>query len=218
MTVGTAMIVRFALLSVSALLLGFLAYMGTRWPLSSFQLEDQLLGFRDKYWSTYSTCPTTGEVCVNTKCAPSVLRLYFQCRTRLVDAFGTLPQDMGSLFSFGAYWFVCSAAAIILALRWFENRSILISCAYIAMPIVLYGILSHVCKPPHELPKPFSKKIPRMEDTEEFENVINDYCMHLNSCSEIVEKAASEARLCRTCAAVLSAVMWGMVIATVLPV
>ena len=117
----TMTIIKLALFFVSALLLGYLAYRGTRWHLSYLDLEDQLSGFQDKYWSTNSTCPTTGEVCVNTKCAPAILRLYFQSKTRLVDAFGALPPNVSSLFSFGAYWFASSAAAIILAFRWFEN-------------------------------------------------------------------------------------------------
>lgn len=214
---ATATIIKLVLLSVSALLLGYLAHKGTRWHLSSLDLEDQLSGFPDKYWSTHSTCPTTREVCVNTKCAPAILRLYFQSKTRLVDAFGALPPNVGSLFSFGAYWFASSAAAIILALRWFENRSLLISLTYAALPVFLCVVLSHVCTSPQKLPEPFSEEIPPMNDIEEFENVIQRYCLRLNSCAEIVAKAASEARLCRTCTAVLSAVMWGMVIATVLP-
>ena len=213
---ATATIIKLVLLSVSALLLGYLAHKGTRWHLSSLDLEDQLSGFPDKYWSTHSTCPTTGEVCVNTKCAPAILRLYFQSKTRLVDAFGALPPNVGSIFSFGAYWFASSAAAIILALRWFENRSLLISLTYAALPVILSVVLSYICTP-QKLPEPFSEEIPRMDDIERFESVIQRYCIRLNSCTEIVEKAASEARLCHTCAVVLSAVMWGMVIATVLP-
>ncbi len=213
----TMTIIKLALLFVSALLLGYLAYRGTRWHLSYLDLENQLSGVPDKYWSAHSTCPTTGEVCVNTKCAPAVLRLYFQSKTRLVDTFSTLPPNVESPFSFGAYWFASSAAAIILALRWFENRGILISLAYAALPVILCVVLSHVCTPPPKMPEPFSEEIPRMNDIEGFESVIHRYCLRLNSCAEIVEKAASEARLCRTCAAVLSAVMWGMVIATVLP-
>ena len=214
----TTTIIKLALLSVSALLLGYLAYRGTKWHLSSLDLEDQLSGFPDRYWSTHSTCPTTGEVCVNSKCAPAVLRLYFQSKTRLVDAFDSLPPNVGSLFSFGAYWFASSAAAIILAFRWFEKQSILISLAYAALPVILCVVLSRVCTPPQKLPEPFSEEIPHMDDIEEFENVIQRYCLRLNSCAEIVTKAASETRSCYTCAAVLSAVMWGIVIATVLPV
>lgn len=213
----TMTIIKLALLSVSALLLGYLAYRGTRWHLSYLDLEDQLSRFPDKYWLAHSTCPTTGEVCVNTKCAPAILRLYFQSKTRLVDTFATLPPNVESIFSFGAYWFASSAAVIILTLRWFENRSTLISLVYVALPVILCMVLSHVCTPPQKLPEPFSEEIPPMNDIEEFENVIQRYCLRLNSCAEIVTKAASEARLCRTCAAVLSAVMWGMVIATALP-
>lgn len=212
----TMTIIKLALFFVSALLLGYLAYRGTRWHLSYLDLEDQLSGFQDKYWSTHSTCPTTGEVCVNTKCAPAILRLYFQSKTRFVDAFGALPPNVSSLFSFGAYWFASSAAAIILAFRWFEKQSVLISLAYAALPVILCVVLSRVCTPPQKLPEPFSEEIPRMDDIEGFESMIHCYCLRLDSCAEIVGKAASEARLCRTYAAVLSAVMWGIVIATVL--
>lgn len=156
----TMTIIKLALFFVSALLLGYLAYRGTRWHLSYLDLEDQLSGFQDKYWSTHSTCPTTGEVCVNTKCAPAILRLYFQSKTRLVDAFGALPPNVSSLFSFGAYWFASSAAAIILAFRWFEKQSVLISLAYAALPVILCVVLSRVCTPPQKLPEPFRRKSP----------------------------------------------------------
>ena len=204
----TMTIIKLALFFVSALLLGYLAYRGTRWHLSYLDLEDQLSGFQDKYWSTHSTCPTTGEVCVNTKCAPAILRLYFQMEH--------CADNIFIIFSFGAYWFASSAAAIILAFRWFEKQSVLISLAYAALPVILCVVLSRVCTPPQKLPEPFSEEIPRMDDIEGFESMIHCYCLRLDSCAEIVGKAASEARLCRTYAAVLSAVMWGIVIATVL--
>lgn len=213
----TTTIVRLAFLSVSALLLGYLAYRGTRWELGSLQLEGQLQVFQDKYWSAYSACPATGAVCVKAKCAPAVMQLYFRCKTRLVDAFNALPQNAGSLFSFGAYWVASSAAAIILAVRWFASRSVEISTAYAALPIVLCVVLSRACALHQGLPKPFSKEIPTPGDPDAFENAIQSYCLHLDGCTEIVRKAAAEARACRTYAAVLSAFMWGIVIAVIIP-
>lgn len=215
---GASTVVRLALLAASALLSGYLAYKGTRWHLSSFDLENQLSAFPDKYWSTYSTCPATGEVCVKTKCAPAVLRFYYPCKTRLVTAFSALPPGIDSPSSFGAYWVADSAAATILASHWFEGHVIEAALVYAAIPVILWLVLSRVCTPAPRLPESFSEEIPRMDDIEAFESAIHRYCLRLNSCAEIAEKAASETRLYHTYAAVLSAVMWGIVIAAVFPV
>lgn len=183
------LILRFAFLTVVGAIIGYCAYKGTAYIKNAVTPSDLEHIFNDTFRRHHDICPTTGDACINTKCAPEIMQTYAEAKCKYLSSYCDPP----SLWSFGWQWFLFSASAIALLFSWgaIIHRDLpLWGIAFAAIPIIAYFLFDKFGKQEFICPNEFSVRFPPMNDVVGFEDVVTRYCVYLNSCSMVMESAS----------------------------
>lgn len=197
---------RFIFLAVVGVIIGYCAYRGTICIENAVPPSDLLLIFNDGISHNHGICPATGEICIRTKCAPAILQTYGEAKSRYLLSYCDTP----SIWTFGGQWFLFSASAVTLLYIWGTqtNRDyLLLGFIFAAIPIITFFLFTRFGIEKCSCPKKFSDRFPPIDDVIGFNDTMERYCIYLNRCASIMEKASENYTCFRSIALYISFAM-----------
>ena len=197
---------RFIFLAVVGVIIGYCAYRGTICIENAVTPSDLLLIFNDGIVHNYGICPATGVICINTKCAPAILQTYGEAKSRYLSSYCNTP----SVWAFGGQWFLFSASAITLLYIWGVQTNsdyLLWGLVFAAIPVITFFLFARSGVEKFSCPKKFSDRFPQMDDVIGFNDTMAHYCIYLNRCASIMEKASETYTCFRSIALYISSAM-----------
>ena len=184
------LIARVQFLVLAGVFIGYCAYKGTMRIENAVSPSDLAYVFDDTFSRNHVICPKTGDMCLDTKCAPGIMQTYGMAKTRYLLTYCETPN----IWSFGVQWLLFSASSVCFLRLWEQHTGLKLipfGAVFAAIPVVSYFLFDYYGKSSLSCPNAFSMKIPPIDDVAGFNNAMEHYCVYLYACSLVMQTAAT---------------------------